>query len=437
MVHLPARPRLADHVAARRHRVGSADFVTLHDEQSGRVAQVGLREWAVMGCLDGTRDLEGVAAATGVWGQPMTAEQLLPFLEALAQAGMLADGVAPRERAAARPEPDLPIEALPFALSCDGSGGCCRMYLTVPLSPDEAARASAFVPEGLEVPFTPERAATLGPGVARALTMIDGRCSFLDGSRCRLHAARIKPHGCTMFPAQLIDDGRSVRVAPAPECGCVFDSAGRQDGAPLLPAEQARRSALDPRTFVARLGDPIAVTADTTWARARFLDWSDALAGSVGRRDAPRSLWWLAGALQDGTAPRDIGEPGPIDRARLDAEAAALRALVAKRLALHAYRAAGDLAYAVPQWMHAVLAAPLADEPRDDPAEAFYWRALWHVHAFASDAPIASALRRRALRLLVARALPEAMARAPLGRDDSALRHPLALVEAYCRAYGV
>ena len=53
------------------------------------------------------------------------------------------------------------------------------------------------------------------------------------------------------------------------------------------------------------------------------------------------------------------------------------------------------------------------------------------------DKPLVEALRARALRLLIARRLPEVMGDASGRAQDPALAQPLALVEAYCRGFGI
>src|SRR5690242_10317977 len=60
---LPIRPRLADHVLARRHITGSETVVVLHDQRTGRLVQLGPREWGLLAAADGTRDLDGVVLA--------------------------------------------------------------------------------------------------------------------------------------------------------------------------------------------------------------------------------------------------------------------------------------------------------------------------------------------------------------------------------------
>ena len=69
-------------------------------------------------------------------------------------------------------------------------------------------------------------------------------------------------------------------------------------------------------------------------------------------------------------------------------------------------------------------------------AEAFYARATLHGHHLAvEEAPLATALRDRAVRLLLGRALGAVLARA--APDDPAHDYPLTLVEALMRAHGL
>jgi lysine-N-methylase len=72
--------------------------------------------------------------------------------------------------------------------------------------------------------------------------------------------------------------------------------------------------------------------------------------------------------------------------------------------------------------------------PAHPAAEAFFLRASIHGHHLWGDLPLAVALRDRAARLLVARALPHVI-RAEV--RDPAIEHPLALVEAILRGHGL
>jgi len=428
------RPRLSDQVAARRHVVAGEVFVTLHDDRSGRVAKIGEREWAVLLCADGTRDIDGVLAAVAQRGHPSSGSHVRAFIEQLAGAGMLVDGTCQQQQAPSIA--DRPIEPLAgFRLRCDGSGTCCRIYPTTALSPQEAQRC--FDAE----PFTPECGSVEVPWRARAVSMVDGRCSFLDdGQRCRLHSeggAAAKPRGCALFPAQLVDDGRAIRLFPAPECACVFASACDPDaGEPLIPAEVNRGAQLDAATFVAQVPEQIMVRPGVRWSRERFIDWCDAISTEG---DVPRLLVALAVALPH--APIATDEP---IAAALASEVDSLATALDRRLRLHAYRADDDMALLVPRWMRAALELPLLEDATDTSHaadEAFYLQVLMHGRVLAFDGPadgaadgaVDGALRQRALRLLVARRLVEMAG----DHADSALRSPLSLVEAYARGFGL
>ncbi len=81
----------------------------------------------------------------------------------------------------------------------------------------------------------------------------------------------------------------------------------------------------------------------------------------------------------------------------------------------------------------ALLAAPIA-QPR---AEDLYLRALLHGHHLVGALPLSLALHDRAVRLLVARALPAVFAALRAEELDPACAHPVALVEAMLRGHGL
>jgi lysine-N-methylase len=76
-------------------------------------------------------------------------------------------------------------------------------------------------------------------------------------------------------------------------------------------------------------------------------------------------------------------------------------------------------------------------QPRKPDAEALYARAVLHGHQLAGEWPVSIALRDRAVRLLVARALDRLLEQTPSEPHDSATLHPLALVEAMLRGHGL
>jgi lysine-N-methylase len=152
---LPVRPRLAAHVLARRHIVDDEERIVLHDLASGRLVQIGPREWGLLMATDGTRDLEGIVIAAAREGAHARVPALRTFLEQLHLAGFLDDGAgdpAPAPGEAPAVDEALPLDRLPgFSLTCDGSGSCCRLYATVIFGPLEAARARVLLPQVLDV----------------------------------------------------------------------------------------------------------------------------------------------------------------------------------------------------------------------------------------------------------------------------------------------
>src|SRR5580704_6543231 len=90
----PARPRLADHILPRRYLAGEDERIVLCDTTTGRLVQIGPREWCLLGAADGTRDLEGIVLAAAREGAHARVDALRPFLDQLHQAGFLEDGIA-------------------------------------------------------------------------------------------------------------------------------------------------------------------------------------------------------------------------------------------------------------------------------------------------------------------------------------------------------
>jgi lysine-N-methylase len=83
-----------------------------------------------------------------------------------------------------------------------------------------------------------------------------------------------------------------------------------------------------------------------------------------------------------------------------------------------------------PGVLPAVLAAPAS--------ELFYFRALLHGHRLVGPSPLSRAFMDRAVRILVARALPPVLAADPPKAVPEGVRaHPLALVEALIRGHGL
>ncbi|WP_437562771.1 YkgJ family cysteine cluster protein [Sorangium sp. So ce542] len=469
---LPARPRLAAHVLVRRHLVGEEERIILHDVRSGQLLQLGAREWVLLSAADGTRDVEGIVIAAAREGAHARAAAAHAFLAQLHAAGLLEAEAAGED--AARSEPaagarparapeerggrERPLEVLPdFGLHCDGRGSCCRIYASILFDPEEAARARALRPDVLsggarhERAFTPERGTW--PCAASVVAMRDGRCAYLEGEgRCSLHAIggpEAKPLGCRTFPTSFVDDGESVRVSVATECACVLASAGRPGGAPLLDPRLRVRGDLDERIDVAALPDRAPISPGATASRAELVAWSRRLAAAAPPPDVAAGLFALAAAVEaeglTGGAIARFERPDPLEPAALEPWLAALHGRAARRAREDAgWRSERDLARRAAQWIAAatlalaepdLLAALLAAPAPAPDRERFYLRAALHGHRLIGALPLSLALRDRAARLVVARALPVVVAGA--GDDDPACAEPIALVEAMLRGHGL
>ncbi|APR81843.1 Hypothetical protein A7982_07192 [Minicystis rosea] len=486
MSSFPARPRLADHVLPRRHVVDGDERIVLHDLGAGRAVQIGPREWGLIAAADGTRDLEGIVLAAAREGAHARLPALRGFLEQLHAAGMLEDGAEPAVKSDAPPAKSdappaaksgevraghdgdgvddasaRPLVTLPgFSLTCDGSGSCCRFYGSVIFGPVEAARARALLPmvrEGgarHERVFMPEHGS--GPTGGSAVTYCEGRCAYLgDHGRCGIHAvggATAKPLGCQTYPATFVDDGESVRVSVSVECACVLASVDREGGAALVPEGARTRADLDETLVVERLADHLSMTETSVAPRAAFIAWSREVIRMLPARDTAAALLALsrvvaaegldmsaaAEALRNapGVMPEDIG-----------VWAGALARRAARRAREDAaWRGERDLVLRAARWIHAaaealtdeetatsILAAGVAS-PR---SEQFYVEALLHGHRLVGARPLATALRDRAVRIVVARALGHVMAALPEDEIDPACAHPLALLEATLRGHGL
>jgi lysine-N-methylase len=469
MRKLPERPRLAEHVVARRHLVDDRSAVVLHDPRTARAVQLGAREWELLAAADGTRDLDGIVLAAAREGAHARVEHLRAFLTQLHDAGFVDGGdqveagdlvaSAAMQSADSSDAAERGLEVLPsFSLHCDGRGSCCRQYETVLFAPVEAARARSLCPGVLDAgakherAFLPERGSTPGGGLA--VTLVNGACAYLDAAQsCRIHQAggeAAKPLGCRLFPATFVDDGTSVRVSAAVECACVLASVGRVGGAPLIASSAKTRAALAPEVDVARLPDAVRLTATRTARRDELHAWSAEVARAPVPADAVAALLTLADDVENGglatftTAARSA-ETTRRHEVILRAHLRALHARVEKRARDGAtWRSERDFARQAIGWMAragagmfgGALAGALA-APGDASREAFYVRASIFGHALVvDDVPLAEALRDRATRLVLARALSVLFAAAgePI---DAGLREPIAVVEAMLRGHGL
>ena len=462
----PTRPRLADHVLARRHITGGEAVIVLHDQRTGRLVQLGPREWGLLAAADGTRDLEGVILAARREGAHARVPALRDFLEQLHGADLLADGTP--DDTAAGPTSDAPPEpeSLPadrsldvladFSLHCDGSGSCCRIYASVIFGPVEAARARALFPDiqgggdRHERVFLPDHGSA--PTGGSAVTLVDGRCAYLgETGHCAIHAragSPAKPIGCTLFPASFLDDGERIAVSASVECACILASAGRPGGAPLITPEARFRGDLDPSVFVSSLPARLPITHAASADRAEVRAWSRRIEAFSPASNTAQTLWSLAAAIDKHGLAADptssFQTPLPIDPTEVLPWIDALARRAARRVHEDAvWRSERDLARLATSWIAEAARGLLSSEPLSlsDPSpavaasEAFYLRAALHGYKLFGDLPLTIALRDRAIRLLVARALPEVFARA--GATDPACAHPLALVEAMLRGHGL
>ncbi len=389
---------------------------------------MGAREWEFLACADGTRDLEGIRLAARGEARISSGEHIATFFEQLGRAGMLREGPPPgadpiaHDVAAGTPAKRL--VALPhFQLRCDGGGTCCRLYPTVTFLPLDVARARALCPEVLlgvhhpERVFTPLVSASAPSWQARAVTMVDGRCAYLDekGS-CSVHAAgaaELKPRGCRAFPMRYVDDGSELRVAPVPECRCVFTS-------PRVVTRTTAPPVRDEATFVEVLPNVLDIDGEQRWPRIRYLQWATNAAAQLEREeDGVHALWHLAERLS------------PL-RPSLREHVARFGASLRRHNARQQWRHATDLARLIPRWMQRATHSDAAPPPRA--SENLYLRTIAHAHAWAlDDIPLAESLRERALRLWLARRLPAAID--DDHGEDAALDEPIALVEACSRAF--
>lgn len=394
---MKTRPTLGPHVQVRRHLVGDAARIVVHDDAGERWLVLGEREWRVLSALDGSRDVAGVAIASGV-----APEQVAAFVTQLASLGLLAVD-APEPPVEARPARDLPIEPLPgYGFTCDGRGACCATVDGVLFTPLDAARARAAAPEVLDAGHFEDRAFTPASGVDRTLlsvAMCDGGCAYwgADGA-CRIYDVR--PHGCRAHPRRFVDVGDAIRVGPRVACACELTPSDE----PLITA--ARGSDLPPAQWVERLPDVVRL-GDEEVSGADALAWLDA-----------RSVGDDAFATCDALA-RELGAGGPCD----------VGPAIAQAKAEQAWRAPSDRLWRSLEWL-AVAAARDAGAPAPDD-EALFVRARWFVGAPAVAGDVGRALQAMATQIALARRIPDE------ARAEPWARHPIVVVNAVARATGL
>ena len=310
-VALPSRPRLAEHAMVRRHFIDGEEVIVVHDARSGDLVRMPPRAWSLIEAADGTRDIGGLLLAASQRGELRRASEVTAVLTDLQAAGLLTDGIDPFafaavEAAAEAVDARAALDVLPFTLVCDGSGACCATYSTVRFSEEEAARARSLLPhveEGRGKVFLPLTGSGAQPSCA--VTMIDGRCTYLAGDgACELHrrhGAAAKPSGCAIYPATFAFDGEAVRVSLGVECACIAKSLGKKDGTPLVAEAAAVRGDLPAGAQVVVLPEAIELREGVTAPRAEVVRWSRAVlrawAGASGdaesHADAVAVLWAL------------------------------------------------------------------------------------------------------------------------------------------------
>lgn len=419
------RPRLGSHVQARRHLVGEVAHVILHD--GSRALAIGDREWSVLRQADGTRDLEGICLAARRAGAPARIEHVRAFFEELGALGLLEERDLDEEPPAFAP--DLPIAPLPgYRFRCDGSGDCCRQFDTMLFTPTEVVRARAALPElGDERVFLPQHGVD---SELAAVTRRDGACLYFDTSLgCRIHP--VKPTACRVFPMRYVVVGDTIRVAPRPECACVFRSATDPEGEPLASA--ARGSELPREVFVPALPERIRMGPDTVGpgALAAVLDAARERV-EASHDDLALFAWSLAERVERDGARAAIDAP-PLDPPpSLPEHLCAVRESLERIARTHlAWRGEDDrvrlAVEATRRALERLSCSPLPfslPEARSREDERLYLRALLFT-MLGAERDVAAELRGRALAIWIARAI------------DDDVAHPLATVEALARGHGL
>jgi len=462
------RPRLSSRCLARLHFASGTCRIALSDAETGETAEVGPREWTVLSCLDGTRDIDGIVLAASREGVLVTAEEVAALVASLEEEAMIEQGPFTRAPRALVPPPattrhgERPIEVLPgYRFRCNGQGSCCRLYSSIVFSPLEAARARSLLPRVLDAgerhehAFTPERGA--GPCPGSAVALVEGSCAYLDGSVCGLHRAGgpdSKPFGCNLFPLTLVDDGKRARVSVAVECRCVLESLDASDGDPLLSESVCTVDDLDSRYRVEVLPDRVSMTAERDAPLEEFVDWSDAVLDVLASRndfDAAAVAWSLAAAVDAHGLDRDVSLSAM--EAHLDLPGSAPAECVASLGARAARRAKGESAFRSARDLtrkgmlgiaasaeiladREILAAVLGGAGARPGDERFYLRAVLFGHQLVGS-PISDGLRGRAVAMWIARVFPLATGALFPGDSDGAFERPLALVEAILRGHGM
>lgn len=445
------RPRLAPHVLPRLYS-SDESYVVLYDTEALRSHPISRRAWNCVAAMDGTRDLDGLAAVLVARGAGAGRDEVVTFVQELDEHGLLLEGVVEPTRDVDRePRPTRPILQLPnYKLHCSGKGSCCRFYPSIAFTPHDVAKARAHCPDVEDGGHDERRVFVPLVGVdspMRAVGTRDGKCTYLgaDGL-CGIHCKageQAKPAGCSLYPSRFVDDGVAVRVVPHLECACVFtsDSAPSEDSATLLPASVTTSEGLPSAASIERLQDPVIMTHSETASLREAAAFFEARAESG--PDVVASFLDLA--RDAATREPRTQSASPTDHAELfQAALLALEGRV-KRLANEPWRSSRDLVRVTANAL--VMAIDLAKSNLEELLEggggfhrheSFYYRT--HVFGFGLVArsgtrSVRVAAFDRAFRVLVGRALAVVVTLADL--RDHAFDAPLALVEASMRGYGL
>src|SRR5690606_22980121 len=261
----------------RQHTMDGAPRLLLHDSVRGDALELSREQFEVVALAQGTRDIEGVMLEASRLGWLRRRSSIRDLFQLLHERGELAGGIPGEQRAPRHPE--RPLQVMPgLRLGCDGDGACCFTYASMLFSRDEAERALGHAPP------TPGRVFLPAFGVddrVQAVSTRDGACLFLDCERrCSLHAAQLKPRGCSQYPLTFIDDGEAIRVAPVFECSCVQRSLlGELAG--QAPDVGAHEGALAEEQPITRLPQQVQFSAERKLSRAELRSWTTAALKSL------------------------------------------------------------------------------------------------------------------------------------------------------------
>ncbi len=421
------RPRLAEHVLARRHVSAGREFVVLHDQRTQEIVELAPATWAVLRCADGTRDAHGVVAAASRMGASVGTSAVEDLLNTLDARGMLAYGVPthdPEQSTIPARAPELearPVEELPnYTFACTGAGSCCKQYGSVLFTHEDMLRARATLPNFSVGPvpmrrlFLPREGSA--PTPVHVPTMKDGACGFLDEQGlCTIHragGADAKPHACSAFPMRYCDDGHAIRATACTECICAFISA--HGTSPSTPSARTCRD-IDPLAVIEVLPAELSLDGTHTLSRDELRAWTH----EIGRVEAvadPAQWIWSQAQAASSTGALDFHAPAvEASPQHLAPHLEALRRQVGTLIhRSQSWRASGSKTALALARVHTalklltcpdVVASLLHEAPEHGAMEWFYLRAnLWgYLDLTVPD--LVTCLRDRALRLWLARTL--------------------------------